>query len=69
MPGEISGQASESRVVCEGKGKISNKEYQEVTGVARMTAIRDLQLLVKKGILKSSETKGAGSYYELRIAP
>jgi ATP-dependent DNA helicase RecG len=47
------------------KGRISNKEYQEVFGVARMTATRDLTLLVEKGILKSSDTKGAGSYYEL----
>lgn len=47
------------------KGKITNKEYQEVFGVARMTATRDLTLLVEKGVLKSSDTKGAGSYYEL----
>jgi Fic family protein len=30
-----------------------------------MTATRDLTELVDKGILNSSETKGAGSYYEL----
>ena len=47
------------------KGRISNKEYQKVFGVARMTATRDLTLLVEKGVLKSSDTKGAGSYYEL----
>jgi ATP-dependent DNA helicase RecG len=47
------------------KGRISNKEYQEVFGVARITATRDLTLLVEKGVLKSSDTKGAGSYYEL----
>ncbi|MCX6327752.1 MAG: putative DNA binding domain-containing protein [Bacteroidia bacterium] len=47
------------------KGKITNKEYQEVFGVARMTATRDLTELVEKRIIKSSETKGAGSYYEL----
>lgn len=46
------------------KGRITNKEYQEVFGVARMTATRDLTELVEKGILKSSDTKGAGSYYE-----
>ncbi|HEY6504791.1 MAG TPA: ATP-binding protein, partial [Chitinophagaceae bacterium] len=51
------------------KGRISNKEYQDILGVARITATRDLQSLVKKGILKSSEIKGAGSYYELGIAP
>jgi ATP-dependent DNA helicase RecG len=33
--------------------------------VSRITATRDLSELVNKGLLKSSETKGAGSYYEL----
>jgi ATP-dependent DNA helicase RecG len=47
------------------KGKITNKDYQEIFNVARMTATRDLAALVEKGILKSSDTKGAGSYYEL----
>ncbi len=47
------------------KGRISNKEYQETFNVARITATRDLKELVEKGILKSSETKGAGSYYEI----
>ena len=45
--------------------KITNKEYQEKFGVARMTATRDLTELVEKDILKSSDVKGAGSYYEL----
>lgn len=47
------------------KGRITNKEYQEVFIVARITATRDLTELVDIGILKSSDTKGAGSYYEL----
>lgn len=47
------------------KGRITNKEYQELFGVARMTATRDLAELVEKGVLKSSEARGAGSYYEL----
>jgi ATP-dependent DNA helicase RecG len=46
-------------------GKITNSEYQANYGVARNTATRDLSELVYKGILKSSEAKGAGSYYEL----
>ncbi|HEX5154673.1 MAG TPA: ATP-binding protein [Parafilimonas sp.] len=45
------------------KGRISNKEYQELFSVARRTATRDLTDLVKKEILHSTETKGAGSYY------
>jgi len=47
------------------RGKITNKEYQSMYGVARRTATRDLKELVDKGILKSSEIKGAGSNYVL----
>ncbi|MDD3859336.1 MAG: ATP-binding protein [Bacteroidales bacterium] len=47
------------------RGKITNSEYQANYGVARNTATRDLSELVDKGILKSSDAKGAGSYYEL----
>lgn len=46
-------------------GRITNSEYQSNYGVARNTATRDLSDLVEKGLLKSSESKGAGSYYEL----
>lgn len=46
-------------------GKITNSEYQTNYGVARNTATRDLAELVEKGLLKSSESKGAGSFYEL----
>ena len=45
-------------------GKISNSDYQELLDVARRTATRDLTELVEKGILKSSESKGAGAYYK-----
>lgn len=44
--------------------QITNSEYQNNFGVARRTATRDLNELVNKGILKSSEKKGAGAYYE-----
>ena len=47
------------------KIKITNKEYQELFDISRNTASRDLQELVDKHIIKSSGTKGAGSYYEL----
>lgn len=46
-------------------GKITNSEYQTNYSVARNTATRDLIELVEKGLLKSSESKGAGSFYEL----
>lgn len=44
--------------------QITNAEYQNIFGVARRTATRDLNELVEKGMLKSSEKKGAGAYYE-----
>ncbi len=46
------------------RGRITNKEYQEVFVVARITTTRDLKELVDLVIFKSSDTKGAGSYYE-----
>ena len=49
-------------------GKITNKEYQGISKVSRITATRDLTDLVAKNILRSSETKGAGSFYILAIA-
>lgn len=47
------------------KGKITNREYQEINGCHRNTATQDLSDLVEKGILKESGKKGAGSYYEI----
>lgn len=45
--------------------RITNSEYQTIHKVSRNTATRDLTELVEKGLIKSSDTKGAGSYYEL----
>lgn len=47
------------------RGRITNKEYQILCNVSRMTGTRDLSDLVEKGILKSSKAKGAGSFYQL----
>lgn len=46
-------------------GRIDNKEYQELNSISRNTASTDLSILVDKNIFKSSEVKGAGSFYEL----
>lgn len=45
------------------KGKITNKEYQDLNSISERTASRELSDLKRKNVLKSSETKGAGSYY------
>jgi ATP-dependent DNA helicase RecG len=47
------------------KGKITNKEYQEINNCSRNTASNDLKRLVENHILKESGIKGAGSYYDI----
>ena len=47
------------------KGKITNREYQELNSTSERTASRDLNALIEKNILRSSEVKGAGSSYFL----
>ncbi len=49
-------------------GSINNSKYQELFGVARITATRDLKQLIEKGFLMSSGSAGAGSSYTLPIA-
>jgi ATP-dependent DNA helicase RecG len=45
--------------------KITNKEYQEINDTSERTASRDLSDLVEKGIITSSDIKGAGAFYTL----
>ena len=47
------------------KGKITNKEYQELNSVAKPTATRDLAELVGKFSIFKTTGKGAGSFYEI----
>lgn len=47
------------------KGKITNKEYQELNSVAKPTATRDLAELVGKFSIFKNTGKGAGSFYEI----
>jgi ATP-dependent DNA helicase RecG len=46
-------------------GRINNKGYQDLNNISRNTASTDLSILVDKNIFKSSDIKGAGSFYEL----
>ena len=48
------------------KGKITNKEYQEINNCSRNTASNDLGDLVEKNLLVGSEVKGAGAFYKLK---
>jgi predicted HTH transcriptional regulator len=47
-------------------GRISNTEYQNLTGVSERTALRDLDELVRKGILAKVGGVGRGAHY---VAP
>jgi ATP-dependent DNA helicase RecG len=47
------------------RGKITNREYQEINNCSRNTARNDLRDLIRKGILKESGKRGAGAYYEI----
>jgi ATP-dependent DNA helicase RecG len=46
-------------------GRIDNKGFQDLNHISRNTASTDLSILVDKNIFKSSDIKGAGSFYEL----
>lgn len=46
-------------------GRISNQEYQQITGAGKKTASRDLADMVAKGILERVGTTGRGAYYVL----
>ncbi len=45
------------------RGKITNKEYQELSVCSRNTATNDLRELIQKGVMRESGKKGAGAFY------
>ena len=47
------------------KGRITNREYQELTGVSRITATRDLSELIEKKVLKTIGTAKRNIHYVL----
>jgi ATP-dependent DNA helicase RecG len=46
------------------KRRLTNSDYRAVTGATRPTAKRDLEELVRKGVIKQ-EGRGRGAYYKL----
>jgi ATP-dependent DNA helicase RecG len=46
-------------------GKITNQDLRDLTGVVIRTASRDLEDLVKRGVLQKVGTTGRGTYYVL----
>ena len=47
------------------KGKITNREYQEINKISERTASREILELVRANIIEQSGTFGAGSFYQL----
>jgi len=47
-------------------GKITNKEYQELNGVTKKTASRDLGVLTDKRILGKVGSTGKGTHYIMK---
>jgi len=48
------------------KGQITNKIYQELTGVSKPTSTRDLRELTKKSVLEKYGATGKGTAYRLK---
>jgi len=48
------------------RGKITNREYQELTGVKKRQATIDLKELEEKNIFEKHGTTGKGTYYTLK---
>ena len=46
-------------------GRITNTEYQSITGASKATAVRDFDTLVQQGVLAKEGTTGRGTYYRL----
>ena len=53
-------------ILLKEKGRITNKEYQELFAISRETASRDLAELTEKGMFENLGGKGAGSYFKLK---
>jgi ATP-dependent DNA helicase RecG len=51
------------------EGRITNTEYQELTGVSKTTASRELAALVKMQLLAKRGITGKGTYYALHSPP
>jgi ATP-dependent DNA helicase RecG len=62
----LSERQIETLLLVKKKGRIINKDYQELFKVSRNTATNDLRKLVEIGLLSPSSQKGAGSFFTLK---
>ncbi|MCK4412363.1 MAG: DUF4062 domain-containing protein [Candidatus Eisenbacteria sp.] len=61
---ELNERQRKSVVVARREGRITNRRYQELAGISRATAKRDLDDLVSKGLLVLAGA-GRGAHYEV----
>ena len=52
----------------EERGRIANKDYQEINGTKERLATLELNGLVNKGVLEKYGTTGRGTYYAVAKA-
>jgi hypothetical protein len=62
----LNGRQEQALLHLKTSGRLTNAEYQRVTGSTKKTASRDLDDLVAQGILQRVGTTGRGTHYILR---
>jgi ATP-dependent DNA helicase RecG len=63
---DLSERQRESLKYLKQKSRISNKQYQQLNGVSKGTATKELAGMVNLGLLERTGTRGAGTHYRLR---
>jgi ATP-dependent DNA helicase RecG len=53
-------------VLAKQRGRVTNKEYKQATGVTDRTALRDLEDLLNKGVFYKVGTTGRGTHYVIK---
>jgi ATP-dependent DNA helicase RecG len=61
----LNGRQVKAVLYVKEKGRITNKEYQELNSVSRQTASNDLSEIVYKYLIFNNMGAGAGSYFEI----
>ncbi|MBE9545612.1 MAG: hypothetical protein IMF02_14035 [Proteobacteria bacterium] len=50
-------------------GSITNKQYQELTEITDRTALRDIKVLISKGVLQKMGKTGRATHYVVKNKP
>jgi predicted HTH transcriptional regulator len=63
---DLNEQQQQAMTYLKVHGRITNKEYQELTGVTDRTVLREFNDLVAKGVLEKIGKTGRGTHYILK---